>query len=105
MCLDFITLIIFGEDSAVHTILSELFPSQVCVIGKALGYGLHDRGFRVRFLAGMGTSLFTTEFRTALGVKRAGREADHSPPSSVEANTPSWRGAQLKKAQGQLYLY
>jgi len=34
--------------------------------------------------------------------KRPGREADHSPPSSVELylhspNTPSWRGAQLKQ--------
>jgi hypothetical protein len=45
-----------------------------------------------------------------------GREADHSPPSSAEVkefvelhlhspNVLSWRGAQLKKAQGQLYLY
>jgi hypothetical protein len=44
------------------------------------------------------------------------READHSPPSSTEVkewvelylhspNTPSWRGAQLGGAQGQLYLY
>jgi hypothetical protein len=52
----------------------------------------------------------------ALGVKWPGREADHSPPSSAEVkervqlhlhfpNTPSWRGAQLKKAQRQLYLY
>jgi len=43
----------------------------------------------------------------SLGVKRPGREVDHSPPSSAEAivcvdlylhssNTPSWRGAQLK---------
>jgi hypothetical protein len=43
----------------------------------------------------------------SLGVKRPGREADHSPPSSAEVkewvelylnspNTPSWRGAQLK---------
>jgi hypothetical protein len=49
------------------------------------------------------------------GVKRPGRESDHSPPSGAEVkewvelyhhspNTPSWRGAQLK-AQGQLYLY
>jgi hypothetical protein len=48
--------------------------------------------------------------------KQAGRKADHSPPSSAEVkecaelyfhspNTPSWHGAQLKKAQGQLYLY
>jgi hypothetical protein len=45
-----------------------------------------------------------------------GREADHSPPSCGEVkewvelylhspNTPSWRGAQLKEAQGQLYLF
>jgi hypothetical protein len=44
----------------------------------------------------------------SLGVKLPGREADHSPPSSDEvneclelyfhsSNTPSWRGAQLKK--------
>jgi hypothetical protein len=43
----------------------------------------------------------------SLGVKRPGREADHSPPSRAEVkecvelylhspNTPSWRGAQLK---------
>jgi hypothetical protein len=29
----------------------------------------------------------------------SGREGDHSP------NTPSWRGAQLGGAQGQLYIY
>jgi hypothetical protein len=44
----------------------------------------------------------------SLGVKRPGREADHSPQSSAEVkecvelylhsrNTPSWGGAQLKK--------
>jgi hypothetical protein len=43
-----------------------------------------------------------------VGIKRPGREADRSPPSSAEVkecvelylhspNTPSWRGAQLKK--------
>jgi hypothetical protein len=42
-----------------------------------------------------------------MGVKRPGREADHSPPSSAEVkecvdlylhspNTPSWHGAQLQ---------
>jgi hypothetical protein len=68
---------------------------------------------------GLGMFLFTTASRTALeptkppmqwvpgsfslGVKRPGREADHSPPSSAECvelylhspNTPSWRGAYL----------
>jgi hypothetical protein len=79
----------------------------------------------------LGIFLFTTASRTALGptqppiqwvpgvlsleVKRPGREADHSHPSSADvkecvelylhsSNTPSWCGAQLKKAQGQLYL-
>jgi hypothetical protein len=44
------------------------------------------------------------------------READHSSPSSAEVkewvelylhslSTPSWRGAQLGGAQGELYLY
>jgi hypothetical protein len=50
-----------------------------------------------------------------VGVKRPGREADYSPHSSAEVkecvqlhlhspNTPSWRGTELRKAQGQLYL-
>jgi hypothetical protein len=85
---------------------------------------LDDRVFRVRFPAGVGIFLFTTASRTApgptqppiqwvqgavsLGVKRPGREADHSPPSSAEVkecvklylhspNMPSSRGAQFKK--------
>jgi len=76
---------------------------------------------------GLGIFLFTTESRPALGptqpsiqwmlgalplgVKWLGREADHSSPSSAEAkecvdlylcfpNTPSWRGAQLKRSTG-----
>jgi hypothetical protein len=80
-------------------------------VGIALGYD--SRWGLVIFL-------FTTASRTALGpiqppnqwvpedlslgVKRPGREADHSPPSSAEVkewvelylhspNTPSWRGA------------
>jgi hypothetical protein len=81
---------------------------------------------------GLGIFFFTTASRTALGptqpsiqwvpralslgVKWPGCEADHSSPSSAKVkkcmelylhspNTPSWHGAQLKKAQGQLYLY
>jgi hypothetical protein len=71
-------------------------------------------------LRGLGIFLFTTASRTALGptqppiqwvpgalsqgLKRPGREADHSPPSTAEVkesvelylhspSTPSWRGA------------
>jgi hypothetical protein len=51
----------------------------------------------------------------SLWVKRPGREANHSPPSSAEIkecvdlylrfpNTSSWRGTQKKKAQGQLQV-
>jgi hypothetical protein len=94
-------------------------------VGMTLGYGLDDRGSRVRFTrgGGLGVFPFTTASRTALGltqppiqwvpgalslgVKRPGREADRSPQSSAEVkewlelylhspNTPSWCGAQLK---------
>jgi cell division protein FtsW (lipid II flippase) len=50
-----------------------------------------------------------------MGVKRPGHEADHSPPSSAEVkewvelflhspNTPSWRGAKLKKHRDRFTL-
>jgi hypothetical protein len=82
---------------------------------------MDDRGSRVRFPAGAGKFLFTTASRTALGptqppiqcapdalffgVKRPGREADHSRPSNAEVKSAwsytssppirlSWRGAQ-----------
>jgi hypothetical protein len=69
-------------------------------VGVALGYGLEDWDSRIRFQAGAGNFFFTTASRTALGptqppiqwvsgalslgVKRPGRKADHSPPSSGE---------------------
>jgi hypothetical protein len=70
-------------------------------VGVALGYGLDDRGYRVRFPEGAG-NFFSSPPRPerlwgppkpliqwvpgalSLGVKRPGREADHSPPSSAE---------------------
>jgi hypothetical protein len=69
-------------------------------VGIALGYGMDDRGFRVRFPAEAGN--FSLHHRVqngsgptqspiqwvpgalSLGVKRPGREADHSPPSTTE---------------------
>jgi hypothetical protein len=87
---------------------------------ETLGYGLDDRGFESR--QRLGIFLFTTTSRPALrsthpplhwvpgalslGLKRLGREADHSLPSSADIkeyvelylhspNTPAWRGAQL----------
>jgi hypothetical protein len=93
-------------------------------VGITLGYGLDDRGSRVRFTAGARN--FSLHHRVqngsgsssqppiqgvwgalSLGVKRPGFEADHLPPCSAEVkewvelyfhspNTPPWRGAQLK---------
>jgi hypothetical protein len=92
-------------------------------VGIALRYGLDDRGSRVRFPAEAGNLSLHHRVQNgsgphpasypmgtkdpSLGVKRPGREADHSPPSSSgvkewvklylrSPNTPSWRGAQLK---------
>jgi hypothetical protein len=101
-----------------------LFPrSRDSSVGIAPGYGLDDRGTRVRFPAEAGN--FSLHHRVqngsgptqppiqwvpgvlSLGVERPEREADHSPPSSTEVqewvelylhspNTSSWRGAHLK---------
>jgi hypothetical protein len=70
-------------------------------VGIALGYGLTIGVLRFDSRRGLGVILFTAASRTALGptqtpiqwvpralsprVKRPGREADHSPPSSAEA--------------------
>jgi hypothetical protein len=69
-------------------------------VGIALGYGLDDRGSRVRLPAGAGNfslrhrvqngseshpASYPTGTRAlSLGVKRPVREADHSPPLSAE---------------------
>jgi hypothetical protein len=58
-------------------------------VGIALGYGLDDRGSRVRFPAGTGNFSFQHRVQNVCGaqcvprVKRPEREADHSPPSSA----------------------
>jgi hypothetical protein len=101
-------------------------------VGIALGYGLDDRSSEFRFPAGDEIFLFITASRTALGptqppiqwvpgalflgVKRPGREAGHSSPSSAEVkecvelyfHSPiRLHGVVhgLEKAHGQLYLF
>jgi hypothetical protein len=77
-----------------------LVKSHDSSVGIALGYGLDDRGSRVRLPAGAG--YFSLHHRIqngsgahpasypmgtrgfSLGVKRPERKADHSPPSSAE---------------------
>jgi hypothetical protein len=90
------------------------------LVGIALGYGLDNRGARVRFPTEAGN--FSLHHRVqngsgthpasypmgigdlCLGIKLPGRECDHSSPSSDEVkkceelylhspNTPSWCGA------------
>jgi hypothetical protein len=69
-------------------------------VGIALGYGLDDRGSRVRFPVGAGNYSVHHRLQNGSGVypasypvgtrgsfpglKRAVREADHSPPSNAE---------------------
>jgi hypothetical protein len=94
----------------------------------AMGWTIGVLGFDSR--QGIGIFLLTTASRTALGptqppiqwvpgslsleVKRSGREADHSPPSSAEVknawsytSTPPIRlhGVMFSWAQEKLYLY
>jgi hypothetical protein len=101
------TLVLFGiflDCSCQKKIiyLQVLLLSRDSSVGIALGYGLDDRGSRVRFPTGggLGIFLFTIASRTtlrptqpyiqwvsgalSLGVKRPGCEADHSYPSSAE---------------------
>jgi hypothetical protein len=87
--------------------------SGVRVPAEAGNFSLHHR---VQTGSGAHPASYPVGTRgSSLGVKRLGCEADHSPPSSVEVkewvelyvrspNTPSWRGAQLRKERGQLYL-
>jgi hypothetical protein len=78
--------------------------SSVAIAGGAGNFSLHHR---VQNGSGAHPASYPMCTRGSfLGVKRPGREADHSPPSSAEVkecvelylhspNTPSWRGAQL----------
>jgi hypothetical protein len=100
-------------------------------VGIALSYGLEERGSRFRFPAEAGNFSLHHRFQNGCGahpasyptgtrgsfsgVKRPGREAVHSLPSSadvkecVELYLHSPIGLHgvviIKKAQGQLYIY
>jgi hypothetical protein len=76
------------------------YKSHDSSVGIALGYGLDNRNSRFDSRRGLEFFLFTTASRTALGptqppiqwapgalflgVKRSGREANHSPPFGAE---------------------
>jgi hypothetical protein len=57
------------------------------LVGLATGYGLDDRGVGVRVHVGCGVHPASYPVGTGAlspGLKRPGREADHSPPASAE---------------------
>jgi hypothetical protein len=96
-----------------------------------LGYGLDDRGSRIRFPVGAGNfslhhrvqngsgahpASCPMATRVSLRVKRPGREVNHSPPSSDEVkenvelylhfpNKPSRKCAQLKKKHSDNFIF
>jgi hypothetical protein len=92
-----------------------MFISRDSSVGIATGYGLDNRMIVVRFPAGAWNSSLRHRVQTqppiqrvpealSLRIKRLGREADHSPPSSAEVRecvmlylhspiTSSWHGA------------
>jgi hypothetical protein len=95
LCSYYCFLINFCHSTAVyfHPLTSEGCDSSV---GIALGYGLDDWGSRVQFPVGTGNfslhhhiqngyGAYPANGYQGLGIKRPGREADHSPPSSAEA--------------------
>jgi hypothetical protein len=99
--------------SVVSCLFHYFYKSRDSSVGIALDYRLDDRCSRVRFPAGAGNFSFPHRVQPpiqwvpgalSLGLKRPGREADHSPPSSAKVkewvelyrhspNTPLWRGA------------
>jgi hypothetical protein len=102
--LDLVTCILIVMQNATiqvpNLVLQLSVQSQDSSVGIALGHGLDDRVLGFDSRQGLEIFLFTTASRTALestkpriqwasgvlslGVKRSGREADHSPPSSAE---------------------
>jgi hypothetical protein len=89
-----------GPSSLLFSGYRGFFRSRDSSVGIALGYGLDDRGSRVRFPAGAGNFSLHHRVQTGSGahaasypvgtrgsfpgVKRPGHEADHLPPSSAE---------------------
>jgi hypothetical protein len=108
-----------SESSITQYFMSVLYDIHIFrrwnnIVDTATGYGLDNRGVGVR--VPVGARIFSKSSRLALGstqppiqwvpgtlspgVKRQGREADQSPPTSAEVkkiyplpHTPSWRSA------------
>jgi hypothetical protein len=90
----------YGTHGKVEKCIKCLSWNHDSSVSIALGYVLDDRGSRVQFLVGAGNfsphhcvqngsgahpaSCPVGTRAPSLGVKRPGREADHSPPSSIK---------------------
>jgi hypothetical protein len=79
----------------LHYTHTHIHKSRHSSVGIALGYGLDDRGSRFLFPAGAGNFSLHHSVQNGSGahpdsypmgtmLKRPGRKADHSPPSSAE---------------------
>jgi hypothetical protein len=69
---------------ATSYFVSCYYRSRDSAVGIAIGYGMDDPGVGVR--VPVGSRIFSPPRRLnrLWGVKRQGREADHSPPTSAE---------------------
>jgi hypothetical protein len=81
--------VFYNTHSQLSDCTQRSWETHTVIITQRLGYGQDDRGSRVQFPAGTGN--FSLHHRVQngsgalyLGVKRPGREADHSSPSSAE---------------------
>jgi hypothetical protein len=120
---------ILREKKKIFFVFCTIFSqnkSQGSSVRIEIGYRLDDRGSGFDFRRGLGIFLFSTVFRPALGptqppiqwvpgapsleVNQPQREANHSPPSSVEEfvtylhPTIRLHGVVLGEAQGNLYF-
>jgi hypothetical protein len=79
-------IIIIISSSSSSSNSSSSSSSSSSVVGIAADYGLGDREVRIRVSIRLRifSSPSRSDRRSFSGVKRPGREADHSPPTSVE---------------------
>jgi hypothetical protein len=89
----------FGFDGQIDWTFIQLVSNRDSTVGIATGYGLDDRGFGVQIRVGVrvftspclpdGSGVHPTSYPIGTGarspgVKRPGRETDHSTPTNAE---------------------
>jgi hypothetical protein len=115
--------------SYLHVKRTKIFAFEDSVVGIWTGYGLFDRGVGVR--VSVASRIFSASSRPAprpttppiqwvpgtlsQGVKRHGRQADHSPPTSAEVkksgsihslpHTRSWHSASYVRHKDNIIFF